>query len=235
MAIKTHLELTKAYIILCIFVGCTKPVPGPDKQFVGTVEGASTAAGSGAITGFQLGAGTGPGALVGAGIGALVGGIKGATVDSIEEDRIRLTRDIEEEKRKIKAKEVLKEHYDARIEVYPSRDIYPADYFFYKDNADVNASAKYILEEIIKINASQSPWSRFLVASYVRTNDTESVFAKKLAEDRAKKLSNILVKLGLDPRRIVSRGVVMSNPLVLDPQDDPERYNQAIEFKSMDK
>ena len=66
----------------------TDPVPGPDKQSIGTFGGAATGAGAGAVIGAQLTAATGPGAWVGAGFGALFGMFSGLGLDLLEEDQI---------------------------------------------------------------------------------------------------------------------------------------------------
>ncbi|MCB0337831.1 MAG: hypothetical protein KDD62_16050, partial [Bdellovibrionales bacterium] len=76
----------KRILVIVPFVGaCAGPYSGPDKQFVGMVQGAATGAGAGAVTGSQLSAGSLPGAAVGAGFGAVAGGVQGFLKDEHEE------------------------------------------------------------------------------------------------------------------------------------------------------
>jgi outer membrane protein OmpA-like peptidoglycan-associated protein len=207
----------------------------PDKYVKGLGMGAMQGAGSGAITGFQLGVGSGPGALVGAGIGALTGGIQGLVLDDIEKHYALLSHELADEKERLSALTTLKEHYKRRIELHPQRDIFPADFFFDTEDLKISKKGISILKELYCISAKKYPWSRYLIAVYVRSNDRDSYFAKKLAEERAKSLSNTLVRIGIQPRRIVTRAVIVDNPVLIDPYDNQSRYNQAIEFASLDK
>ena len=103
----------------------TEPVPGPDKQAVGTWTGAATGAGAGAVVGAQVTAAAGPGAWIGAGFGAVFGMFSGLGIDLLEEDQIN--RQIQEqEMRELSwVHEVLAEHYARRMELHPNRDIFP--------------------------------------------------------------------------------------------------------------
>ena len=138
-------------------VGCAAPQPGPDKQFVGAVGGAATGAGAGAVTGFQLGAGTGPGAAVGAGVGAVVGGIQGIVQDMQEQDMLRLAAESRREREKAYVHEILAEHYKRRIELHPTRDIYPADIFFRGDESTLTPAGTAIVLEIARLNKRRLP------------------------------------------------------------------------------
>jgi outer membrane protein OmpA-like peptidoglycan-associated protein len=232
-----NVRLNRAWIIglALSMAACAGPYPGPDKQFVGTVEGAALGAGAGAVTGFQVGAGTGPGALVGAGVGAVAGGVQGMVKDQTEEDIAGLSHRTREELERARAHEVLAEHYKRRVALHPTRDIYPADMFFYGDEVKLRPSAKALLTEIARLNKTRYPWSRFVITSYVKTADTEAKYAIHLAGERCRELGNRLIQAGLEARRIETRVVLMDEPVLVDPDDHPERYSQAIEFIPVDR
>lgn len=223
------------FLLLASLGACAGATPGPDKQFAGELRGAVTGAGAGAVTGFQLGAGSGPGALVGAGLGAVAGGISGAMTDATEEASLALSRNVRVERERATVHEVLQDHYVRRMELHPSRDIYPADLFFNGDAERLCPSAVPIVKEIARLTKHRMPWSRFVVASYVRSGKEPSAYAKHLAEARAKEIADALIKYGVEPRRVLARGVVVDAPLVKDPYDHPDRYSQAIEFLPSDR
>lgn len=214
---------------------CAPAYPGPDKQFGGTLEGAALGAGTGAVTGFQVGAGTGPGAAVGAGFGAIAGGIQGAIQDSTEEQMLALAAKTREEREIAWAHEVLSDQYKRRVDMHPTREIYPADLFFYGDESKLRGSARPLVRELAHMNKQRVPWSRLVVASYARAEGGKSDYALELAERRARAIVNELVHAGLEPRRLVARGVVTEAPLLVDPDDDPLRYNQAVEIIALDR
>ena len=112
-------------------------VPGPDKQAFGTLQGAATGAGAGAVTGFQIGAPTGAGALVGAGFGAVAGGIQGIMQDQSEEQLLALSTQTRRERERAMVHEVLREQYARRLELHPTRDLFPADLFFSGDDVSL--------------------------------------------------------------------------------------------------
>jgi hypothetical protein len=79
------------------------------------------------------------------------------------------------------------------------------------------------------------PWSRLVVASYVKSVDENSTYAKYLSSRRAVSIGDALVHGGIEPRRIETRPVVLNAPIVLDPESAPTRYSQAIEFIAVDR
>ncbi len=222
-------------VLACVVVGCAPALPGPDKQFVGTVEGAATGAGAGAVTGFQLGAPTGAGAAIGAGIGAVAGGIQGIMQDMQEEDMLRIAAQTRRERNQAAVHEVLAEHYKRRIELHPTRDIYPADIFFDGDSMRLRPSAVPLVREMARLNKRRLPWSRLIVAAYAKSADPESPYAENLCTRRAREIGDYLVAGGIESRRIETRAVIMTEPLLVDPVDSPLRYNQAIEIIAVDK
>jgi outer membrane protein OmpA-like peptidoglycan-associated protein len=235
MKINTRNCFTILVFTSCTLSACVGPTHGPDKQFEGTVMGAASGAGSGAVTGFHVGAGTGPGALVGAGFGALAGGIKGALRDRTEENLLALARETSQERQRAMAHEILADHYSRRIQLHPTRDIYPADLFFIGDKVEVRPCARPLIEEIARLNKQRMSWSRLQVAVYTKASSKDSAFAQHLSEARSEAFGNYLVRSGVEPRRIETKPMVVAAPVLLDPQDDPGRYNQAIEIIPIDR
>jgi len=224
------------YLLSLIFVvACTKPVPGPDKQFVGSAKGAALGAGAGAIVGAELSAATGPGVAIGAGLGALAGGIQGYLKDQEEENYLALAAATHHEREVAYAHEVLEEHYRRRIELHPTRDIYPADLFFYGDEVTLKPSARQLVRELVKLNKTRYPHSRLAIAAYVKAADEESDFAHHLAMQRSKELGDYFVREGLEPRRIETRAIIVAAPVLIDPNDSKNRYSQAIELIPVDR
>jgi len=211
------------------------PYPGPDKQFEGTLQGAMSGAGAGAVTGFQVGAGAGPGAALGAGIGAIAGGLQGLAQDRIDDDLLGLSAKAREERERAYAQEILSEHYKRRAELHPTRDIFPADLFFIGDEVKLRPGAGAIIKEIARMNKERLPWSRLVVAAYVKANSPDSAFAWHLAQRRSRELCDCLIREGLEPRRVQTRAVVIKEPVLIDPHDRPDRYNQAIEIIPIDR
>ena len=229
------MRLHLSALLVCVLSACAGPTPGPDKQFAGALEGAATSAGAGAIYGIQVGAPTGVGVAVGAGVGAVAGGIQGFAQDQLEENLLALNASTRAERERAFAQQIIAENYQRRLELHPTRDIYPADIFFTADSARLNELGEIVLKELARENKSRLPWSRFAVASYVRASDKESTFGKYLAERRAIAIGDFLVRNGFDPRRVVARGVIIEAPVLIDPRDKPERYNQAVEFIPLDR
>ncbi len=226
-------------LILPAFSGCTlfsdEPIPGPDKQSVGTFSGAAIGAGTGAVYGFQVGAGAGPGAWVGAAFGAVYGMINGLGFDLIEEDE--LMREAEQQRLREIAwvQEVLQEHYARRLELHPTRDIYPADWFFDADSPTLKPSAVLLARELGYLTQQRMPWSRIVVAAYVTTNDKESAYAQYVTKKRAQEIALQFIKAGVEPRRVLTQGIPVAEPILVDPDDAPGRYRQAIEIIPLDR
>ena len=240
------MRFPKVFLLTTAFLtSCVGPVREPDTQGTGTVFGAMEGAASGAITGFNLGIGTGPGALVGAGLGGLAGGMQGYAADVLEQENLKIQKQITKQERIIFAHQILKQHYEKRLRVHPSREIFPADIFFSGDERKIRQSSVPIVEEIAKLTKERMPWSRFAVISYVKSNEevkeddldynTKVRYQLGLTEARAKEISNYLIKAGIEPRRILARGTIIAAPILVDPEDKPLRYSQAIEFALLDK
>jgi len=183
----------------------------------------------------QVGAGAGPGVAVGVGFGAIAGAIQGLMKDSEEEQEIKTTREINEMKGRVKAQEILARHYKQRMEMHPGRDIYPADIFFQGDSAKMCPTGVAIVQEIARLNEHRLPYSRLVIASYAKAIGTDSTYATHLTERRSREFVNQLVRAGVEPRRLETRAVVIDAPVLLDPLDDPTRYNQAIEIIAIDR
>lgn len=211
------------------------PVHGPDKTFIGEATGALEGAGAGAVTGFQIGAGAGPGAAVGAGFGAVAGAIQGMVNDSTEDWNAQVAAQAKKERIRAVAQETLADHYRKRMELHPTRDIYPADLFFIADSAKLCTKGRDVIREIAKLSQWRLPYSRIVVATYAKASQPDSSFAQYLTEQRAKVFVNELVRAGVEPRRLETRPVVVDAPVLIDPLDNPSRYNQAIEIIAVDR
>lgn len=221
-------------ITLCILCSCHIYSPGPDKRLEGMLSGALTGAGTGAVTGYQLSAGAGPGAAVGAGFGALAGAIHGAIKDAQEEQNRILRAKIEEEQRVSFAQGVLSSFVDKRIHKHPSREIYPADIFFYGDETSLTPEGRAIVKEIAKLNKERFPWSRIVVASYVKSKSKKSPYAKDLARERAREIGQVLTVSGINPRRIEPQAIIVPEEIYYDKAERWDRYAQAIEIILLD-
>lgn len=230
-------RLFQGFVLGFALTACAShpPLPGPDQQFIGTVQGAATGAGAGAITGAQVAAGTGPGALVGAGVGAVAGAIHGAMDDRAELNWLALDEATERERERLYAQRVLREQYERRVELHPTRELYPADLFFSNDAAKLSYSGQLIVSELAALNRARSPWSRLVVAVYIKSRDPESEFAKHLADRRARAIVNAFVQAGLEPRRLRARAVVVREAVLIDANDSADRYSQAVELIPIDR
>ncbi|MDD7472610.1 MAG: hypothetical protein SPJ04_06120 [Bdellovibrionota bacterium] len=227
----------KRIILLSIFlslISCS-PKHEPETVVSNTFMGAATGAGAGAVTGAQLSAGTGPGAAVGAGFGAFLGAVNGLLSERLEYQMKVLEAETNKEKARAYAQQIIKEQYERRLKLHPTRDFYPADLFFYGDEVTLRPNACFLIEEIAKMSKERLPWSRLVVTNYVVASDDDSSYAKHLSRKRSQAIVNELVRLGIEGRRLVSRGVSVREPVLLDPDDYPLRYSQAVEFTAIDR
>jgi hypothetical protein len=85
------------------------------------------------------------------------------------------------------------------------------------------------------MNEFRLPYSRIVIASYAKAVNPESAYAAHLTEERAKEFVNQLVRAGIEPRRLETRVIVVDAPVLIDPFDDPTRYDQAIEIIPIDR
>ena len=223
------------FFVFFVFFACATSKelkPGPDKQAEGFWQGAILGAGSGAITGLQYSSGAGPGAFIGAGLGAAYGLIAGMGLDAIEERQIKTQEEVDYLKKVTWAQEILSEHYQRRLELHPSRDIFPSDLFFDGDSDKVKGEALVLLEVFADFLKYRKQGSRLMIASYVTSKSSD--YSRYLSGKRAKGIALALVKYGIDPRRLGTRGLVLDAPILIDPDDDPLRFTQAVEFVYID-
>jgi outer membrane protein OmpA-like peptidoglycan-associated protein len=223
----------------CLFIAfglahCAGPTPGPDKQFAEAAGGAISGAGAGAVTGFQVGAGTGAGALVGASVGAVAGSIRGAIQDTEEESFVAFSKQTSAARARAWSQAVLQEQFNRRLELHPTRELYPADLFFEADESKLRKEAVPLVQEIARLSKKRMPWAKLVIASYVRAKEGDE-YPNTLARKRAISIFNQLVQAGLEPRRLEARAVLLDAPILLDPIDDPLRYSQAIEIIAVDR
>ena len=78
-------------------------------------------------------------------------------------------------------------------------------------------------------------WSRIVVASYVTTRDKDSAYAQFVTKRRAEQIANEFVRAGIEPRRVQIKGIPVEEPILIDPDDSPSRYRQAIEIIPLDR
>jgi outer membrane protein OmpA-like peptidoglycan-associated protein len=236
VAVQNKYLFYSSIIHLLVLTSCTAhaPVSGPDKQGGGLLEGSITGAGAGAITGMHVAAATGPGAAIGAGLGALLGSIRGAALDVQEESLLNIHAQTEAEQSRIGAQRLLQHHYERRLSVHPGRDIYPADYFFGSGDTAVCSSGEAVINELAQLLKDRLPWSRVGIMVYSVSSDKQAPYAQHLSEERALTCVNALVKRGLEPRRFVAQAKVVAAPVVIDPLDHPNRFNEAVEIILMD-
>jgi hypothetical protein len=236
-------ELMRFRSVSSVLVGATlaltacarQSIQGPDQQGSGMIVGATTGAAAGALTGFQLTSVAGPGAIAGAGLGAVAGGIKGAMRDAQQDSERQLAHDIERAESQERAWSLLREHYEKRAGLFPARDIFPADLFFFGDERTLSKQGRSLVEGLARLNKERMPWSRLVVACYIQSSDPNSVYARRLSDKRAREIAKALIRDGIEPRRIEVRAVVIDKPLSRDPSDLPDRYSQAVELIVKDR
>ena len=224
--------------LLLLISGCTPftadPVPGPDKQAVGTYGGAAVGAVSGAVIEKQIYGSITEGAWLGAAFGAIYGLFSGLGVDLLEEDQIRRFQELQRAKEMIWVQQVLAEHYARRLELHPNRDIFPADWFFDSDHSDLRPEAVILAQEIAHLAQKRAPWSRLVIAAYVSTPNADSPYAQYLSKKRAQEIAVQFVRAGVEPRRVLTEALTLPEPVLVDPDDHPDRYRQAIEIIAID-
>lgn len=230
----------KSFFVVFLFAGCVPftsegPLPGPDKRASGMLGGAGLGAGAGAVTAFQVGTSTGAGAWVGAGLGAVYGGLVGAGLDQLELDQHLRIKEAERLRELLWVQETLAAHYERRIDLHPNREIFPADLFFIQDSAELKPGGEALAEGVASLIKNRLPWSRLEIRAYVTAKDTDSEFADFLTRSRAEKLAGAFVRAGIEPRRLVAVPVILPEPILVDPYDQPDRYYQALELVYVDK
>ena len=217
----------KKIFLLVFLLGCF--TPAGNRREEGAVAGAATGALTGMVVAVHAGSAYPPAALAGAGFGAVAGGVKGYFADQLEAKYQELANEKDHQKALLKAQLIVLQQLEQRKKLHPTRDIFPSDLFFLGDEHTLRPGAEAIIEEIAIINKERFSWSPLVVASYVQAGKNDS-FAKQLAGDRAKIIANKLIKYGISPRRVEARPIIITETLLLDPEDRPDRYSQAIEF-----
>lgn len=225
-----------ARLVFCIFLsGCSVSVEDQQRDTGGAIHGALTGAGAGVVTAFQVAAPTGPGAFIGAGFGAVAGGVTGAIENQKEGDVAKMQHQTDVLKYRTEIQALLEKHYQKRLELHPTRDIFPADLFFEADTAKLSKKGDALTHELALLNKERLPWSRLVIASYVKSSSENNEFADYLARRRAVILGDAFVHYGIEPRRIETRPVTISSSIVKDPESAPFRYAQAIELIVADR
>ena len=227
------LRVSLVLLVSGVLLSCSsKAISGPDKQGGGTWSAAAIGAGSGAVLGAQYGAGGG--AVLGAGFGAIIGMLQGVGIDLLEEERLLLDREETQLRNLSLTQEVLAEHYARRLELHPGRDIFPADLFFESDEVVIKKEAKPLVREIAALWRRRMPWSRILIAAYTTSENPKSKYGVFLSKRRAEAIVREFVRAGVQPRRLLARGEILREPVLIDSKDHPNRYYSAVEIVLLD-
>lgn len=225
-------------LLILLFSSCapftSDPVPGPDKQAVGTYGGAALGAVAGGAIEKQIYGSITDGSFIGAALGGIYGLFSGLGVDLLEEDQLRRSVELQRAKEMIWAQRALSEHYARRLELHPTRDIFPADWFFQGDQSELCAEGKILAQEIGRLSQQRTPWSRLVITAYVTSSHEDSNYAQFLTKRRAEEIATQFVKVGVEPRRVLTETMILSQPILVDPEDHPDRYRQAIEIVVID-
>lgn len=229
---------------LLLVTSCTssmKPVDGPDKQGSGFLTGGLLGGASGLITGAQLGAPTGTGAVIGAAFGAVWGSLSGFGIDLIEEEELRLLAEVDALQEEVWVQNSLIAHLERKKELFPGRDIFPADEFFHADGSNLTTSGDLLARALARRYSSRSSSARVLITSYQISKESKgeaangaTSYSGYIGKRRTQSLANAFVQAGMEPRRFVLRSVALGAPLVDDPYDYEGRYSQAVEFSLLD-
>ncbi len=232
-------RLAVAALLINSLSACTPfwqhPVTGPDKEIQGTVLGAGLGAGAGAAAAHTLTNAAGPeGALIGMGFGAFYGWLTGLSHDLIEENQL-YRKDQEQVLKDVAwAQDLLTQHYQRRLELHPSRDIFPADWFFDGDSSELRPEAEILVNQIAHMTRKRMPWSRIVIASYSTSSSPDSEYSTFINKRRASSIARGFITSGVEPRRVFTKSITRPDPVLLDPYDDPFRYRQAIEIIPLD-
>lgn len=231
--------MIRSYIVIILFLfgsSCAKqgPKAGPDKQGYGLFSGAVIGAASGAITGAQFTSSAGPGAWIGAGFGAVWGALQGLGLDILEEEDMRLFEILADREDDVWAQYAFLEHLELKKEIYPNREIFPADNFFNGDQTELSEEGRILAKYLARYVFSQNSFSRIQVTSYIQTRDQTSAFTRHTTKRRAQALALVFAQNGIEPRRVVLQTVAIGSPLVDDRYDSFHRYSQAVEFSLLD-
>ena len=57
----------------------------------------------------------------------------------------------------------------------------------------------------------------------------------KSSQKRAIQMGDEFIRNGIEARRIETRPIIVSTPILIDPEDKPSRYAQAIELIPVDR
>ncbi|MDD2941853.1 MAG: OmpA family protein [bacterium] len=226
-------------LALLLLAGCMPypftPVEGPDKQASGMLMGGALGAGSGMVITHNLAMSGTRGFITGGSLGVLYGFFAGIGIDLLEEDQLQQIAEIDALSQKLWVQSLLAEHYDRRLRLHPNRDVFPADYFFQSDGSTLTPYSEILVKNLAELNRDRLPWSRIVVASYTTSSDPESPYAHYLSTKRAESIARGLIRYGIEPRRVATKAMTLTEPILIDPQDNPDRYFQAVELIFIDK
>ncbi|MCL6523568.1 MAG: OmpA family protein [Thermoflavifilum sp.] len=187
---------------------------GITKKMNNTEKGAAIGVGAGAASGAIIGKAAGNTAL-GAVIGAAVGGTAGALIG----------KKMDEQK-----KEIEQTVPNAQVERVGEGLVvtFNANVLFGFDRYDLTQDAKNTIQDLYRILVKY-PDENVLIIGHTDSIGTAS-YNLKLSQRRANAVADYLVQLGIDPARITTKGMGMSDPKY--PNDTPEHRaaNRRVEF-----
>ncbi len=216
-------------------LGCSSNMRQAERHSEILASNTVSLAGGGALAGAKLGVGALPGAGVGLASAALISAIQSFVINRTDDSLLRLENSLKTAKYSSTGQQLLLSYWEIRNKYFPSRDIFPAEFFFEVDSTNLSSLGKGLLQEIYLLNKDRFPWSRFGIISYVTTTDDRNNFSKDLAVKQVRVIGSYLISLGLNPRRVSASASLTDRPLVQtnDPNIDKMFFN-AIEFVPLD-
>ena len=107
---------------------------------------------------------------------------------------------------------------------------FPADWFFESDSVEIKPESRRLVEEIARMTRNRMPWSRIVIAVYNTSQDPAAAYPQHLTKRRAEELAVAFVGVGMEPRRILTQAVTISEPILI----DPDGLSWAISSSSRD-
>lgn len=195
---------------LTLLTACVTPNGDPNRQATGMLAGAAVGAALGAATGSGNRV---PEALLGAGVGAIAGGLIGEHMDrQAAELRQQLGPQVDVQ-------------YSGGNEIVVTM---PQDILFQTDSATLRPDLRADLQ-VIASNLQRYPESTVFVTGH--TDSTGSAaYNQGLSERRADAVAGVLITSGVPSRRVVARGMGLSQPVASNDTAAGRAQNRRVEI-----